>query len=195
MSTVPITKFGDILAVRSPLNIHTLAQGAVRWWSSSLVDHVANCLGGETCIDARPKNGVSEHSVHVFDKDLWVLLRPNIRFNAEQIRKGTEFLLQQKGKKYDFMGILGFPLGDPYLEKQNRWICSELTRVWCEKMDFYPTVRTPPGFTSPQTIFCSPILNIKATNIEDPELLNLMGIDTINLFKFVLNHKITTVAA
>ena len=157
--------YGDSLVIREV----GLAHSAVRWWTNSIVDHAACCIGDGGIIDARAC-GVTQHPVDIWVDIPWILLRPKQPLTSQQIEVGQEWLPRQIGKKYNWGGILSYPLDNIHLNDPNRWDCSQLVRAWYFKMGLEIVLRTPLSFTSPQTVFSSSELMIVDYNLP-PELL------------------------
>lgn len=77
-----------------------------------------------------------------------------------QYDKFAEFSLAQKGKSYDWKGILGFPTFKDR-NSADKWFCSELLTAACQLagIRLFNWTETQPGVTSPNRFVLSPLLN------------------------------------
>ena len=96
----------------------------IRWWTTSQFDHVEIALGNENSIGAKPKGGVQIRPLSVEKDSKWCVCRPVGRLTNKQKNNILNFAHSQIGKKYDYLGILGFAI-DRNIEDSNRWFCSE----------------------------------------------------------------------
>jgi hypothetical protein len=145
-----LPRYGDIIAMKR----RTVSGSAIRWWTSSSIDHLACCIGGGKMIDATPRLGVSVRDIQLNGR--CYLLR--LKFKNPPILQGVgdEFLFSQLDKKYDWSGVAGFVTGGG--ENPKRWFCSELVYAWMDSMGIKLLERTEWGKTTPQAIWCSPLL-------------------------------------
>ena len=176
--------YGDTLFIHG----NGLAHKAIRYWTNSIVDHTANCEGPDLAWDSRPLKGVTSHGLDVFCENPWILLRPKTPITLSMQTRGTAFLEAQKGKKYDWFAIAGFPLGKLNLNDVNRWICSELTRTWYETMGIVIIERTPMGLTSPQALFGSKEFTVVEHNLNDPALLEFIKASNLQSLRLAVKQ-------
>jgi hypothetical protein len=184
---LPQTNCGDTLAVHNV----GIPQKFIRWWTSSIIDHTACCIGNDEVIDVHPRAGVAKHSVDMWKDVPWVVLRPKVILTNEELSKGRVWLESQLGKKYDWRCIWGFPLLRPEMNNIDRWICSEINRVWYSVMDLSIVERTPLGLTSPQAVFASTEFVIADHNLDDPDLLAFIAEPAIRQLRNAINHSFT----
>jgi len=172
---------GDVLVVRGS----GIAQAGVRFWTDSIIDHAACCIGDDNVIDARPWHGVSEHTFVEWEKEPWILLtpKPELILSKSQIKAGLAWLRNQNGKGYDWGGVIGFPLNNPDLHNPKKWYCSALVRGWYMSMGVNIVERTPISFTSPQSVLESLRFDIKDHNLTDEKLLQFIQQPVLPTFK------------
>ncbi len=77
------------------------------------------------------------------------------KFN-EELKK-----IIDKNPKYDWLGILGFPLRSKDIENSNRFFCSELAFYLCQKSDINLLINTYPSEVSPRLFLKSPLLQFE----------------------------------
>ena len=82
----------------------------------------------------------------------------SVEVSYDQKQKIEKFLKEQVGKKYDFLGLLGFPLRQKKIGKNNKWFCSELV-FQAFLMAGVELLR----YTNPQEV--SPRLLLKSTRL------------------------------
>ena len=71
-----------------------------------------------------------------------------------------EFLSQNKGKKYDYLGILGFVFRAERLARKQRWFCSELVAE-AYAYAAHPLLRIPSNQVYPGMLGASPLLKLE----------------------------------
>jgi uncharacterized protein YycO len=72
----------------------------------------------------------------------------------EEVRK---FMISQLGKKYDWLGILGFVFRAKSLHRRTKWFCSELVAE-AYASAAHPLVRAPSFKVYPGMLAASPLL-------------------------------------
>lgn len=75
------------------------------------------------------------------------------------------FLLEQIGKKYDWLGILGFPFRSKNLQDPDRWFCSELVFYAFKQAGVGLLRDTHPSEVSPRLFLKSPFLRFEISSI------------------------------
>jgi uncharacterized protein YycO len=155
-------KYGDLLASARD----DIGGFVVRWWFTSDISHLSCCIGDGWAIDALPNGGVQSRSILNYAKQRWVLLRLKPEWAAkitDDARiKSREWLESCVGKKYDWPGVLGFPL-HTNLQDRGRFYCSELVKQWYRKMDIKVIERSK-KFIGIQPLFCSPAFFVVNSN-------------------------------
>lgn len=89
----------------------------IRRWTKSRYSHVEIVVDGVACAADAWSGKVRSTPVATFNRENWEVV-------DIEMQKPVEWLRRQDGKKYDWLGILGyitFKFEDP-----NRWYCSEL---------------------------------------------------------------------
>lgn len=89
--------------------------------------------------------------------DIW-----SISCTSREKKLFEEFNLEQKGKKYDWPGILGFAKFKNN-EDPDKWFCSELVAAACKYADI-PILNWEyihPGIISPNKFALSPLLHLE----------------------------------
>jgi len=97
----------------------------IRFRVTGVVNHTAFCLGNGQIIEANP-GGVKINPIGKYQKKRWSLLTPKIPLTAEEAKQMAVFAMAQKGKGYDYLGVLGITLNIPINERE-KWYCSELS--------------------------------------------------------------------
>ena len=157
---MPRCQRGDILAVSS----RGLAYSAIKWRTCSQIDHLAFVVDPQTVIDACPKGGVDFRPVTRYTDSNWVVLRPKVPLTHNQLQKMLAFALSQRGKGYDWMGILGFAVNRDLGENNKRWFCSEFVTSIFDSVGIVLVPRRGPGLTAPECVFQSLLLDVADTN-------------------------------
>lgn len=143
-------KCGDLIFVRS----NHIGSKLIRWWTSSIFDHVEISLGNGKTIGARPRGGVQINDVKLIEAVNWCVAKPAIGLMDEQLAEIINFAKSQVNKKYDWLGVIGFVI-DRNINDPNRWFCSEFVER-CFKHGKYPLIpRKSPSMTSPELIYQS----------------------------------------
>jgi len=89
----------------------------IRWWTKSRYSHVEIVVGGIACAADAWSGKVRTAPVTTFNRDNWDVVEV-------ELQKDAPWLLNQVGKGYDWLGILGLiTLG---FDDPSRWYCSEL---------------------------------------------------------------------
>lgn len=120
-----ILKPGDILLYKGTGAYGLLIQ--LKCWSA--IGHCESYIGDGFSVASR--NGIGVNIYPLKEKDLIRVIRPNREFNLGAAIKW--FLLEAKGQKYDWLGLLRFTWGSDYCkgDKNNKMFCSEfLTRYY-----------------------------------------------------------------
>ena len=135
------------------LDSETKAGKLVKWWTNSMFDHVEICLGDRKVIGARPNDGVKVRDISSFEEDRWCLTRPAVNLSDGDKDIIINFALSKVGKKYDWLGILGFAI-DRDIDNPNRYFCSEfVSKAFSLKYPLIP--RKPSGLIPPELIYQS----------------------------------------
>jgi hypothetical protein len=92
----------------------------IRWWTNSRYSHCEIIIGGMAFSADAWTNQVRAVSAKSFNPQSWE--RVAIDGNGE---KALTFLTGQLGKRYDWLGILGFFLPGT-INDPKRWYCSEI---------------------------------------------------------------------
>jgi uncharacterized protein YycO len=81
-----------------------------------------------------------------------------VRGETPEIRDAArEFLVKQVGRKYDYLGVLGFVFRAPSLHRRKKWFCSELVAE-AYAYAAYPLLRSPSYKVYPGMLAASPML-------------------------------------
>jgi hypothetical protein len=92
----------------------------IRWWTKSPYSH-CEIVTNQVAIGADAWRGrVIARDVNTFNRANWDIVSVSVADN--------DWLLQQVGKRYDYLGILGFLLLK--IEKPAWWYCSELAAAY-----------------------------------------------------------------
>ena len=96
----------------------------ISWQTRGKYSHVSCLLNNKIIIESIEKNGVIERNINGLDllADIYIL---NICIQQEKIENIQKWLLNQVGKKYDWLAILRF-LSRRKMQNNNKWFCSEL---------------------------------------------------------------------
>jgi hypothetical protein len=89
----------------------------IRWWTKSRYSHVEVVVGGIAYSADAWSGEVRSTLVSTFNKDNWDIVEV-------ELDKTTEWLRNQIGEGYDWLGIFGFAWFG--VQNENRWYCSEL---------------------------------------------------------------------
>jgi hypothetical protein len=103
-----------------------LSDRAIAWWTGGDFSHVELRFytpDGELCFSASPREGRVRFKEIVPKPGHWVTYR--LALSQMQVGNLYNFCCQQKGKKYDWLGIFGFVIGKK-CENPKRWYCSEV---------------------------------------------------------------------
>lgn len=130
--------------------------GPINWIiktrTNSGISHVDVVLANEDLLGSQlhEKDGdgvrIREPNYKKFDK----IIRVNLQVTDEQYNKFWEFLLQQVGKPYDLMAIIGLTAHRNWRETDS-WFCSELVSAALEYAGIF-TIRTLINWVDPQTL-------------------------------------------
>lgn len=96
----------------------------IRWWTGSPYSHVAIIVAGQ-CFEADAWQGkvVSRPWANNYNPDNWDMV------DIEHDTSPASWLADQVGKRYDYLGILGFLI--PWrFDVESWWYCSELAAAW-----------------------------------------------------------------
>ena len=95
----------------------------IRWWTHSEYSHVELVIGG-MWYSSSPRTGRVAGRELVYNESHWDSVE--VEANEGQIKRMTRLFRQERGKKYDWLGITLsqiLPLG---IDMPNRWFCSEI---------------------------------------------------------------------
>lgn len=136
------------------INSDHIGSKLVQWWTNSIFDHVEICIGDRKVIGAKPKGGVQIRDISTLESGKWCLTRPAITLLDNQQEDIVNFLKSQVGKKYDWMGIMGFPM-NRNIDNPNRWFCSEIAGKAFTKGNYPLIPRKSPSMIPPELLYQS----------------------------------------
>ena len=144
----------------------SLTSRLIRWWQWGFpYTHIAYCFDlsdptDPTVVEAWwggvRKGWFSE--VHTPGTEFAVY---SVKVSEAQKELIEIFLKDQLGKKYDWLGILGFPLRNWRLERKTRWFCSELVFTAFQRAGVELLKNTHPSEVSPRLFLKSPLLQFE----------------------------------
>ena len=147
----------------------SLTSRLIRWWQWGFpYTHIAYCsdladpndpVVMEAWWDGVRKGWFSE--VHTPGTEFAVF---SVEVSKSQKVQIERFLSSQTGRKYDWLGILGFPLRNWKLESKKRWFCSELVFTAFQKAGVELLKNTHPSEVSPRLFLKSPLLQFEYTS-------------------------------
>lgn len=105
-------------------DLGTLAIRAASWWGPW--SHCGIVTSHNTVIEARATRGVIETPLREFEARASACVA--VRRECPNPLAAVVFAISQKGKKYDWGAVLGFPLRGQW-ERQDKWFCSELVEA------------------------------------------------------------------
>lgn len=94
----------------------------VALWTWGPYSHCELVFSDGECFSASPRDGGTRFKNIEFVPERWDFLEIPVR-DEEEIR---EWCRTQEGRKYDWLGILGFILTIRRLEDRDKWYCSEI---------------------------------------------------------------------
>jgi len=144
----------------------SLTSRLIRWWQWGFpYTHIAYCLDlsdpNDPIVVEAWWNGVRHgkfSEVHTPGTEFEVY---SVQVTERQKERIEDFLQQQLGKPYDWLGILGFPLRNWKLERKNRWFCSELVFTAFKQAGIELLKNTHPSEVSPRLFLKSPLLKFE----------------------------------
>ena len=104
----------------------TLTSWLVRVFTASEYSHVDYVFDDYRCYSSLPRKGVDFTTDMRFDRSCFCEIEVPSKVRIEQ------FLIAQRGKKYDWKSIIAFPFRAPW-NKKKRWFCSELISAALEE--------------------------------------------------------------
>ena len=143
----------------------SLTSRLIRWWQWGFpYTHIAYCFdltdpNDPVVIEAwyRVRKGWFSE-VHTPGTEFAVY---SVEVSKNQKAQIERFLNSQIGRKYDWLGILGFPLRNWKLESKSRWFCSELVFTAFQKAGVELLKNTHPSEVSPRLFLKSPLLQFE----------------------------------
>jgi uncharacterized protein YycO len=138
----------------------SLISRAIRLFNWSEFSHAAWIDDDASCFEAwrgRVRHDACASANHTPGTPLY---RYAVAGETPAIRAAVRgFLRAQVGKRYDYLGILGFVLRSSRLANQNRWFCSELVAAAYESAGL-PLLRLPSYKVYPGMLAASPLLRL-----------------------------------
>ena len=133
----------------------------IRWRTWSPYSHAAWLCRDGTVIEAWPGGVQWVSGLLTQHKERTVVeVYEIVGLTEEQRTRIETFLVDQIGKPYDYLAILGFMLRKP-LQKPSRWFCSELIFSACQSAGVNLLARIPPWKVSPDMLALSPQLVLR----------------------------------
>lgn len=126
--------------------------------------HAAWATSDTTVIEAW-KDGVREAPFDQDHRPGTVVDLYHIPLSSEQVEGINDFLRAQVGKKYDWLGILGFIVRSDRAHRKTTWFCSELIAEAFDLIGKPLLARCPPHRMLPGMIALSPFLQYAGTRI------------------------------
>jgi len=144
----------------------SLTSRLIRWWQWGFpYTHIAYCLDlsdpNDPYVMEAWWNGVRKgwfSEVHTPGTEFAVF---SVEVSKSQKTQVERFLHSQIGRKYDWLGILGFPLRNWKLESKNRWFCSELIFAAFKQAGVELLKNTHPSEVSPRLFLKSPLIQFE----------------------------------
>lgn len=141
----------------------------IRWFTWSEYSHAAWLCEDGSVIEAWQGGGVrhvaslgAQHKAGTPVDMFFVYGHGDNLLTTCQRNAVENFLLEQVGEKYDYLGILGF-LSRKRMEAHDAWFCSELIFKALNHAGIYPLLRTPACKVSPGLLAISPLLKFQRT--------------------------------
>lgn len=135
----------------------SLTSRLIKWQSWGQYSHVGVLLEDDSIIEAWQDGGVL-HNAHIgmrHSPDTEVDIYEIPKLTKEQSIKAFNFLKEQCGKRYDFLGVARF-LSRREVDNKNKWFCSELAAAGLAYAG-YPLLNTKPRKISPTVLSWSPL--------------------------------------
>jgi len=121
----------------------------IAWKTGGIYSHVELILSDGYMYSTSPRDNGVRKKKHKYDTEVWDYI--DLGVPREKEKEILKFFAATKGKKYDWLGILGFVL--PLADRENKYFCSE----WVTKALIIAHVRKlytkEPSKESPNSLY------------------------------------------